>query len=358
MGGQQLPRWFWRAIVALAFSVAMFVLVRNMLGRLEGLIRLVVISLFMSFALEPAVNRLAKRGWKRGRATIFCFVVVFGIGGVFVGVMVSLVISQTSDLVDKAPGYVTDATGWVNDNFGTEITSVELNDTLRKYQDDLTSLAADLGGRVLSVTGAAVGVLFQIFTVFLFSYYMIAEGPQMRRNVCSLLPERRQAMVLDLWELSVDKTGGWVFSRLLLAMVSSACSWIVFLILGVPSPLALALWMGLISQFIPVIGTYLGGSVPLLVALMNHPIDAVWVLIWVVVYQQIENYLLSPRITAHTMDLHPAVAFGAALAGASLFGAVGAILALPAAAVIQAFVSSYLNRHEVIESELTHVDLA
>lgn len=358
MGGQQLPRWFWRAIVALAFSVAIFVLVRNMLGRLEGLIRLVVISLFMSFALEPAVNRLAKRGWKRGRATLFCFVVVFGIGGVFVGVMVSLVISQTSDLVDKAPGYVTDATGWVNETFGTEITSVELNDTLRKYQDNLTSLAADLGGRVLSVTGAAVGVLFQIFTVFLFSYYMIAEGPQMRRNVCSLLPERRQAMVLDLWELSVDKTGGWVFSRLLLAMVSSACSWIVFLILGVPSPLALALWMGLISQFIPVVGTYLGGSVPLLVALMSHPIDAVWVLIWVVVYQQIENYLLSPRITAHTMDLHPAVAFGAALAGASLFGAVGAVLALPAAAVIQAFVSSYLNRHEVIESELTHVDVA
>jgi predicted PurR-regulated permease PerM len=107
-----------------------------------------------------------------------------------------------------------------------------------------------------------------------------------------------------------------------------------------------------------VIGTYLGGSVPLLVALMSHPIDAVWVLIWVVVYQQIENYLLSPRITAHTMDLHPAVAFGAALAGASLFGAVGAVLALPAAAVIQAFVSSYLHRHEVIESELTHVDVA
>ena len=94
---------------------------------------------------------------------------------------------------------------------------------------------------------------------------------------------------------------------------------------------------------------------PLLVALVNHPLDAVWVLIWIVIYQQIENYLLSPRITAHTMDLHPAVAFGSALAGASLFGAVGAILALPAAAVIQAFVSSYLNRHEVIETELTHV---
>ncbi|HTO01375.1 MAG TPA: AI-2E family transporter [Microthrixaceae bacterium] len=355
-GGQQLPRWFWRSVVAIAFSVAVFMLARGILERLESLIRVLIISLFLSFALEPVVNRLAKRGWKRGRATLVCFLVVFGVGGVFVGVMVSLVVTQTSDLVKHAPGYVNEATDWINDTFDTEITSVELNDTIKKYQKDLTALAADLGGRVLSVTGTAVGAVFQVFTVFLFSYYMISEGPQMRRGVCSLLPERRQAMVLRLWELSVDKTGGWVFSRLLLALVSSTCSWIIFMILGVPSPLALALWMGLISQFIPVVGTYLGGFVPLLVALMNNPIDALWVLIWIIVYQQIENYLLSPRITAHTMDLHPAVAFGSALAGASLFGAVGAILALPAAAVIQAFVSSYLNRHDVIETDLTYVD--
>ena len=90
---------------------------------------------------------------------------------------------------------------------------------------------------------------------------------------------------------------------------------------------------------------------------MNRPITALWVLIWILVYQQIENYLLSPKITAHTMDLHPAVAFGAALAGASLFGPMGAILALPAAAVIQAFVSAYLDRHDVVENDLTKLDV-
>ena len=89
---------------------------------------------------------------------------------------------------------------------------------------------------------------------------------------------------------------------------------------------------------------------------MSSPITALWVLIWIVVYQQIENYLLAPRITGQTMDLHPAVAFGAALAGGSLVGVAGAVLALPAAAVIQAFVSRYLERHDVVESELTDVD--
>jgi predicted PurR-regulated permease PerM len=357
MTGNQLPKWFWRAILGIAFSVAAFMVVTGSLAKLEGLIRLLAVAMFLSFAVEPAVNFLANRGWRRGRATLACFVLIFGVGGIFVAIMVGLVITQTAELVRNAPSYINEATTWVNNTFNTELTSDKLDSALVNYQDDLTSLATGMGGRVLTVTGSALGVVFQMFTVFLFSYYMISQAPQMRRNVCSFLPAARQEIVLRLWELSVEKTGGWVFSRLLLASVSAASSWIVFEILNLPSPLALALWMGLVSQFIPVIGTYLGGALPLLLALLNDPIDAVWVLVWILVYQQIENYLLSPRITAHTMDLHPAVAFGAALAGASLFGAMGAIFALPAAAVIQAFITSYLHRHDVIESRLTDLEV-
>lgn len=356
VGVQPLPRWFWRAIVGIAFSIAVFMALRGVLEKLTGLIGLLFTSLFLAFAMEPAVNWLAKRGWKRGRATLMCFFVVFGLGGLFSWLMVDLVVGQVTQLVEDAPTYIDDATSWVNDTFGTEITSDELNQTISNYQDDLTSFAADAGGRVLTLTGTAVGVIFQMFTVFLFSYYMISQGPQMRRNACSLLPPQRQQVVLRLWELAVDKTGGWVYSRLLLAIIGGVTSWVVFAILGLPSPLALALWFGLTSQFIPVLGTYLGGSLPVLIALVNSPIDALWVLAWMIIYQQIENYLLAPRITAHTMDLHPAVAFGAALAGASLFGPLGAVLALPVSAVIQAFVSTYLDRHEVVESELTKLD--
>lgn len=355
--GNQLPKWFWRAILGIAFSVAAFMVVTGSLAKLEGLIRLLAVAMFLSFAVEPAVNFLANRGWRRGRATLACFVLIFGVGGIFVAIMVGLVITQTAELVRNAPSYINEATTWVNNTFNTELTSDKLDSALDKYQDDLTSLATGMGGRVLTVTGSALGVVFQMFTVFLFSYYMISQAPQMRRNVCSFLPAARQEIVLRLWELSVEKTGGWVFSRLLLASVSAASSWIIFEILNLPSPVALALWMGLVSQFIPVVGTYLGGALPLLLALLNDPIDAVWVLVWILVYQQIENYLLSPRITAHTMDLHPAVAFGAALAGASLFGAMGAIFALPAAAVIQAFITSYLHRHDVIESRLTDLEV-
>lgn len=358
LGGRQLPPWFWRAVLAIGFSVMVFVALRSTVEKLSSLLGTLFISLFLSFAVEPAVNHLAARGWRRGRATIACFVMLFGVGGVFLAVMVTLVVTQVADLIEAAPGYVTQATDWANETFNTEITSTELNRALNDYQDDIAGVATDVGGRVVSVTGSLLTIVFQLFTVALFSYYMIAQGPEMRRGVCSLLPPRRQQIVLRLWELAIEKTGGWVYSRLLLATIAAGSSWVVFTILGVPSPLALALWLGLVSQFIPVVGTYLGGALPAFVALLNSPIDAVWVIAWITIYQQLENYLLSPRITGHTMNLHPAVAFGAALGGASLFGPMGALLALPGAAVIQAFVTTYLDRHEVIESELTRLGAA
>ncbi len=356
MGEKQLPSWFWRAVIAIGFSVLVFIGLRSTIEKLTSLLGILFISLFLSFAIEPAVNHLADRGWRRGRATIACFVLLFGVGGVFLTVMVSLVVTQVADLVEQAPTYITDATEWANDTFGTEITSTELNTAVRDYQDDITAVATDVGGRVVSLTGSLLGLVFQGFTIALFSYYMIAQGPQMRRGVCSLLPPRRQQMVLRLWELAIEKTGGWVYSRLLLATIAAATSWLVFSILGLPSPLALALWLGLVSQFIPVVGTYLGGALPAFVALLNDPVDAIWVLAWILAYQQIENYLLSPRITGQTMNLHPAVAFGSALAGAAIFGPMGAVLALPAAAVIQAFITTYLDRHDVIDSDLTKLD--
>jgi predicted PurR-regulated permease PerM len=354
--GRSLPRWFWRAVVAVAVAVAVFQFGRSILIQLQGFLLIVAISLFLSFAVEPAVNYLADRGWKRSVATLFCFFVLFVVGGIFLFVMGDLVVTQVQDLVENAPDYLEQSTDWVNDTFDTDITTDDITTQIESYQDDLTDVATNLGGRVLSVTGTLVGLIFQAFTVGLFSYYMTSQGPQLRRNVCSILPQRNQRTVLLLWELAIQKTGGWIYSRLLLAALSSACTWLFLSIVGVPSPLALALWVGLISQFIPAIGTYLAGALPVLIALLNDPIDAVWVLGFILVYQQIENYVFAPKITAQTMDLHPAVAFGAAIVGGTLLGPMGAVMALPAAGVIQAFVSTILERHEVVDSHLTELE--
>ncbi len=194
--------------------------------------------------------------------------------------------------------------------------------------------------------------------MLLFAFYLCADGPQVRRGICSMLTPARQRDVLRAWEIAIDKTGGYLYSRLLLGLVSGLAHFAVLFILDVPYAAALALWMGVVSQLVPTVGTYLGAGLPLLVALVTSPTDALILLIFIVIYQQVENYLLQPRITARTLDLHPAVAFGAVIAGAAVLGAVGAVLAIPFTAVVQTFVGSYIRRYEVEDHALVDTEAA
>ena len=112
-------------------------------------------------------------------------------------------------------------------------------------------------------------------------------------------------------------------------LFSGVTTFVALTALGIPFAVPLAVWMGLVSQFIPTVGTYIAMALPLLVAAVESPLKALILLVFFTAYQQIENYLLSPRITAKTMELHPAVAFGCAIGGASIAGLMGAFLALP-----------------------------
>lgn len=171
-------------------------------------------------------------------------------------------------------------------------------------------------------------------------------------------PPDRQREMLAVWELAVAKTGGYIYSRLLLAFISAVATGLFLVVLGVPFAIPLAAWVGVTSAFVPVFGTYLGGILPVIVAVASPvPETAIWVVVFLVVYQQIENYLLAPRIQGHTMEVHPAVAFVSVLAGGYLLGAVGALLALPAAAIIQAVLSTYVSRHDLIR-ELREMEIS
>lgn len=204
-------------------------------------------------------------------------------------------------------------------------------------------------GSVWGLSATVLGGLFNALTVALFTFYFAAEGPRMRRAICSVLPPARQAEVLRAWEIAVAKTGGYIYSRALMAIVSGAAHYVLFLVLGVPYAPALAIWVGLVSQFVPTVGTYLAGALPMLLAFTEDPWDALWVLGFVVLYQQFENYVLQPRITARTVAIHPAVAFGSVVAGTALLGAVGALIAIPATATLQGFLGAYVKRYAVTD---------
>ncbi len=349
-----MPRWVPRAIVLFFVSLAALYALFWVVRELKGLIVLILVSLFLSFAIEPAVNRLERMGFRRGLGTLMVFgVVAVALGG-FVFAIGSLLADQVTDLVNDAPGYIEDIEQWAQDSLGLELDTDEL---VQEFQEGgaATEWATRLAGDLVGLGTRALGILLQVLTVLLFTFYLVSDGPRLRRVVCSVLPPERQRTVLRVWDLAIEKTGGYIYSRTLLATASFFFHWIIFIIIGIPFPLPLALWVGVMSQFIPVVGTYLAGALPVLIALLNEPVDAIWVLIAVVVYQQVENYILAPPITAQTMDVHPAVAFGSVLAGASVLGAVGAVLALPAAAVFQAFLSTYLHERGLIYDPLTDV---
>jgi len=192
--------------------------------------------------------------------------------------------------------------------------------------------------------------VFSMFTVALFAFYFTADGPTFRRSVAEWLPPNRQRTFLTVWDISTQKAGGYVVSRGILALVSAIFHGVVFFLIDLPYWLPMAMWVGLVSQFVPTIGTYLAGALPIIIALVEgDPIKALIVLVAITAYQQVENYIISPRVTRSTLEIHPAVAFGSVIVGGSLFGAIGALLAIPIVATIQSIISVYGHRYELVQ---------
>ncbi|MFC9896770.1 AI-2E family transporter [Nocardia sp. NPDC127579] len=341
------PPWLLRAFLLAAATIGGLIFGFWALQRLQGLLTVLLVSLFLAFAIEPAVNWLAARGVKRGLATGVVFLALLLVVVGFVWTLGALLVDQVTTLVDNAPRYATDAVAWFNRTFHQEVSGTDITKYATQWSDKLQGLLTDVAGNAWGIGTAAIGALFQALGVLLFTYYFAADGPRFRNAVCSLLPPNKQRHVLRAWDIAVEKTGGYIYSRGLLALCSTIAHYVALRVLDVPSAFALALWVGVVSQFIPTVGTYLAGALPVIVALVHSPVTALWILGFIVLYQQFENYVLQPRITATTLDMHPAVAFGAVIAGAAILGATGALLAIPVTATVQAFAGAYIRRYEV-----------
>ena len=350
---ERVPGWVIRAIAVFWLGFMLVGVAKHLWGRLDGLILLLLISLFLALAIEPGVNRLARRGWRRGRATAAVLFGVLFAAAIFVAAIGGLIGTQIVDLLQNSETYIIDSVDRINDTFGTSLDPQEVVDEFNRPDGPVQEFIKSQQDNAVKLSLQALNGIVQTLSVLLFTYYLVADGPRLRRAICSRLRPDRQRAVLAAWELAINKTGGYLYSRALLAALSALFHWIVFQGADIQAPIPLALWVGLVSQFLPVVGTYIAGILPVLITFLDSPVKAAIVLGFIIVYQQVENYFFAPRITARTMELHPAVAFGAALAGFSLLGAAGAILALPAAAMLQAIVGEWGERHEVIESELT-----
>jgi predicted PurR-regulated permease PerM len=343
-------RWMlWLIVIAPAAAVAIVVTL-SFLSAITYVLQIILFSEFIALALEPGVNWLARRGWRRGVAT---GMLMGGIAVVCVGVFVLILptlLSELAGLVAELP----DTLAELGRRLGLDVSVATVEQALQNEQDSLRELAANLAGDVLQLSGAFLGALGTASVIGLLSFYLTAEAPKVRRTVLALLPRKQQFEVLRLWEIATDKIGGYLYSRALMGLISGLASYGVMRLVGVPFAAPLAIFVGFVSQFVPVVGTYIAYALPTLVALSTNGLRAALILVgFATLYQQLENLLISPKLSARTMQLHPAVAFVAAMIGGAVGGLAAAFLALPVAAIFQAFGSTFLRRYEVVDSALT-----
>ncbi len=301
------------------------------LDKIRPVLILLLISGFLAVGLNPAVEALERRGLTRSRSVAVVLVVVLlGFAG-FLFAIVPPIVSQTADFIDNAPEYVA--------NLRQNRVVADLDQRfhiLKQAEKALASpsLAANTFGGVLGVGKVVFNAVFSAITVLTLTLYFMSSLPRMKQAAYRAVPRSRRARVGLLADDILGRVGGYVAGALGIAACAGVTSFILLMSLGMPSPVALALVVAL-TDLVPVIGATVGAVIITSVAFAQDVKTGIIVAVFYLVYQQVENYLLYPRIMKRSVDVSPAVTIVAVLVGASLLGVVGALLAIPIAAAIQ-----------------------
>lgn len=345
------PRSIWHVIGAILLTVGAVIV----FNRARGLVVQLIIAFFFALAIVPLVERIhKKRGWKRGAAVG----AIYGVFLLFFLVMVFFLIPMMVDVAtligDNAATWATQANQWVSDTFGVSLSGPDLAATGDAGADAAAATSEWLQsalGSLLGVFATGIGLIFAAMTIALFTFYFAANNQRIQTIILSWFNPDTQERLGWTWDTAMEQTGGYFYSRMILMVINGSGFFFTMVLVGLPTAIALplAIFAGFVSEFIPAIGTYIGGAIPIAITLaMQGMVQGLIVLGYVLVYQQVENYWLSPKVSAQTMTLNGGVAFGAALAGGAIGGPMGAFMALPVAALITSFIGNYHTPREVV----------
>jgi predicted PurR-regulated permease PerM len=230
-----MPRWLPRAMVLALTLFAVFQLGSWAFHQLLGLLINILIAFFLALAIEPAVSRMASRGMRRGLATFLVFLGLLTVTIGFVTLLGSMLAEQIIKIVEDFPAYLDSVINWSNTHFHTDLKRVDVQEDLLR-SDWLRGYVQNSATGVLDVSGQVLGWLFRLLTITLFSFYFAADGPRLRRALCSALPPAKQAEVLRAWEIAVNKTGGYIYSRGLMALISAVAHYILLQVRAFRTP--------------------------------------------------------------------------------------------------------------------------
>lgn len=296
----------------------------------RSILILILIAMFLAIGLNPAVVRLTRLGLPRGLA-----VAAVGLGAMLVlcGGVVALVpplVQQTNALVDSLPQYIDNLRR--NDQLNRLNEQYQLLDQLKNIATPANVTKA-LGG-VWGGVQVAFSALFNVITVIILTVYFMAAFDRLKEGGYRLVPASRRRRVRLLGDEILTKVGAYLGGALAIALVAGLSSFVFLLVVGIAYPYALAVLVA-VTDLIPQIGATLGAVVVSIVGFATSLQAGIACVVFFVIYQQVENYLIYPKIMRRAVSVNEVAALLAALLGVSLLGVVGALIAIPTVAALQ-----------------------
>jgi predicted PurR-regulated permease PerM len=307
---------------------------------------LVLVAAVLAVGLDPPVRRLQRMHISRGWAVTLIFLATVAFLLLFGFLVIPPLIREVRQLAADIPGYVTklkSSQGWVGDLEAKYHLSTKLKDVT----DRLPSLASQSLGRILGLTASVASVIFNLLTIAILTIYFLMGLPQSERAIEATFRGEHRARNVMVFEESIHRIGGYVSGNIATSIIAGVAAYLFLRIFSVPFAAALGMWVG-IADLIPTVGATLGALAAVAVAFLGgSSTDGIATVIYFIVYQQVENYLIVPRVMKKAVDLSPAAVIVSVLVGGSLEGFAGALLALPLAAAAKVVVREVWLRPRV-----------
>lgn len=320
-------------IVRVVFTVAGALLFLYALYLIRSVLTSVFVAAFLAVGLDPAVRRMQNLGLKRGHAVgaIFVSATLFIVA--FFAAVVPPLVSQVTTFATHLPEY-TQNLAENNPRIEELVARHDIAQRLREATQNAPSIIGGSLGDVLGAAGSIIGSFFRALTVLVLTVYFSLNLAAIREGSFRLVPQSKRARVRSVGDRVLEKIGGYIAGNVAVSLIAGVAAFMFLMIAGVPFPIALALWVA-IADLIPLVGATLGALPAVVVAFFTSIPVGIAAVVYFTVYQQVENYVIAPRVMTKAVDLSPAAVLLAALIGAALLGFVGALMAIPAAAAVK-----------------------
>jgi predicted PurR-regulated permease PerM len=296
----------------------------------RNILLLVLVAAVLAVGLDPAVRRLERLKVPRGWAVLAIFVATVGFVVLFSMLVIPPVVRGVRQLASDIPGYI-DRLQHNNGWFRDLSRKYDLSRKLKSLTDRLPSLASASLGKILGITRSVASVIFNMLTIGILTIYFLMALPRGEATAEGLMTGEHRQRNVQIFREALDRIGGYVSGNIAISIIAGIASFIFLRVVGVPFAAALALWVA-IADLIPTVGATLGALAAAIVAFFSSIGDGIATVIFFIVYQQVENYVIVPRVMRKAVDLSPAAVIVSVLIGGSLAGFAGALLALPLAA--------------------------